>query len=175
MRNFQRKYQNIILYKETAENPWDTPSKIANTFLNRFVIDEDFACEIIGTYELSNNDAENFGVIHNSLEKASAYRGYSKNIHFVFARNYLSLGIGIQRLGSRFSQSVLVRRSLIRTTHWKYDCWLDKEINDGICLIHFVNNEKTYFGHERPNDTDHSEPGMTIACSFVFGTRSCSN
>ena len=87
-----RSYQNIILYKETAENPWNTPSKIANTFLNRFVIDEDFACEIIGTYELSNNDAENFGVVHESLEKASAYRGYSKNIHFVFARNYLSLG-----------------------------------------------------------------------------------
>ena len=87
-----RNYQNIILYKETAKNPWNTPSKIAHTFLNRFVIDEDFACEIIGTYELSNNDAENFGVVHESLEKASAYRGYSKNIHFVFARNYLSLG-----------------------------------------------------------------------------------
>ena len=89
-----RSYQNIILYKETADYPWNTPSKIANTFLNRFVIDEDFACEIMGTYELSNNDEENFGVIHKSLERASAYRGYSKNVHFVFARNYLSLGTG---------------------------------------------------------------------------------
>ena len=52
---------------------------------------------------------------------------------------------------------------------------MDKEINDGICLIHSLNNEKTYLGHERTNDTDHSEPGMKIACSFVFGTRSYSN
>ena len=93
-----RSYQNIILYKESAENPWNTPSKIANIFLNRFVIDEDLACEIIGTYNLSNNDVDNFGVIHNSLEKAAAYRGYSKNIHFVFARNYLSLGKPIENV-----------------------------------------------------------------------------
>ena len=53
-----RIYQNIILYKESAENPWNTPSKIANIFLNRFVIDEDLACEIIGTYILSNNDTD---------------------------------------------------------------------------------------------------------------------
>ena len=83
-----RSYQNIILYKESAENSWNTPSKIANTFVNRFVIDEYFACEIIGVYQLSNNEEENFGAIHNSLQRANAYRGASENIHFVFARNY---------------------------------------------------------------------------------------
>ena len=91
-------YQNIILYTESAENAWNMPSKIARTFLNRFVIDEELACEIIGTYELSNNDDDNFGVIHNSLKKADDYRGHSKNIHFVFARNYLSLGEPIENM-----------------------------------------------------------------------------
>ena len=37
-------------------------------------------------------------VIHNSLEKAAAYKGHSKNIHFVFARNYLSLGETIESM-----------------------------------------------------------------------------
>ena len=93
-----RSYQNIILYKERALNTWNTPSKIANIFLNRFVIDEYLACEIIGTYNISDNAVDNFGVIHNSLVKADAYRGYSKNIHFVFACNYLSLGKPIENL-----------------------------------------------------------------------------
>ena len=93
-----RSYQNIILYKEAADNPWNTPSKIANIFINRFVIDEDLACEIIGTYNLSNNDEDNFEVVHNSLKKAAAYKGYSKNIHFVFARNYLSLGEPVENM-----------------------------------------------------------------------------
>ena len=93
-----RSYQNIILYKEPAENSWNTPPKIANTFANRFVIDEYFACEIIGVYQLSNNDEENFGVIHNSLQRANAYRGASENIHFVFARNYLALADAIENI-----------------------------------------------------------------------------
>ena len=88
----------MILYTDSPENSWSLPSKIANTFLNRFVIDEDLACEIIGTYNLSNNDVDNFGIIHNSLEKAAAYKGHSKNIHFVFARNYLSLGKTIENM-----------------------------------------------------------------------------
>ena len=93
-----RREKNIILYKEPAENSWNSPPKIANTFANRFVIDEYFACEIIGVYQLSNNDEENFGVIHNSLQRANAYRGASENIHFVFARNYLALADAIENM-----------------------------------------------------------------------------
>ena len=82
-----RSHQNIILYRERAANAWNTPSKIANTFVNRFMIDEDFACEIVGIYELPNDGVDNFGVVHNSLIRI----GYLKNIHFIFACNYLSL------------------------------------------------------------------------------------
>ena len=69
-----RNYQTIIYYKESGESPWNTPSKIGNIFLNRFSIDEDFACEILGVYELSNNDMYNFEVVYKSLEQAGAYR-----------------------------------------------------------------------------------------------------
>ena len=31
------------------------------------MIDEDFACEIVGIYELPNDGVDNFGVVHNSL------------------------------------------------------------------------------------------------------------
>ena len=141
-----KNYQNIILYTESAENSWNTPSKIANTFLNRFVIDEDLACEIIGTYNLSNNDVDNFGIIHNSLEKAAAYKGHSKNIHFVFARNYLSLGKTIENMIADWTRRS--RRSVKK-----------------ICHNHALNNEKTYFGYERTNDGDNSGPGMKNTCA----------
>lgn len=63
-----RNHQNIILYLERPENSWNTQSKIANALLNRLIIDEDFACEIIGFYELSNDEEYNFGVVHNRLD-----------------------------------------------------------------------------------------------------------
>lgn len=61
-------HQNIIFYLERPEKSWNTPSKIANALSNRLMIDEDFACEIIGFYELSNDDEYNFGVVHNRFD-----------------------------------------------------------------------------------------------------------
>ena len=110
-----RNYQNIIFYKESDESRWNTPSKIGSMFLNRFVIDEDFACEILGIYELSNNDMNNFAVVHNSLAQAGAYRGYLDNIHCVFARNYLSLGEAIENMIVHWMKKYGMKESVIVT------------------------------------------------------------
>ena len=86
--------QNIILFSESPKNAWDMPSKIGKTFLNRFVIDEDDACEVLGIYNLRNNNEEdNVEVIGNSLRRASEYRlGIEyDDIHLVFAKNYLNI------------------------------------------------------------------------------------
>ena len=47
-----RSKQNIILFTEPSEFGWETPSKIGNLFLNRFCIDEDNACEVLGVHRL---------------------------------------------------------------------------------------------------------------------------
>ena len=38
---------NIAVIIEQSQDPWSTPTKIANTFINRFTVDEDDACEVI--------------------------------------------------------------------------------------------------------------------------------
>ena len=47
-------WQNIILIIEPPNEPWVFPSKIGNSYINRFTIDEDAAFELLGIYYLSN-------------------------------------------------------------------------------------------------------------------------
>ena len=46
--------QKIVLFIEPAAEAWSTPSKIGNSFMNRFGIDEDAKHEILKIYHLEN-------------------------------------------------------------------------------------------------------------------------
>ena len=52
--------QNIVLFIEQAEQPWQTPSKIANLFINRFAIDEDANHEVLKIYQLDKLDRNRY-------------------------------------------------------------------------------------------------------------------
>ena len=50
--------QQIILFIEPAKEEWKCPESIGNLYLNRFVIDEDAAHEVLGVYYLKKSSAE---------------------------------------------------------------------------------------------------------------------
>ena len=50
--------QQIILFIEPAKEEWRCPESIGNLYLNRFVIDEDAAHEVLGVYYLQQSSAE---------------------------------------------------------------------------------------------------------------------
>ena len=51
--------QSVIIFIEPSENPFLTPLKIGNLFLNRFGIDEDAGFEILGIHYL-HHASKNF-------------------------------------------------------------------------------------------------------------------
>ena len=109
--------QNIILFSEPPENSWDMPSRIGNTFLNRFAIDEDDACEVLGVYNLRNDGIENnIEVIRNSLRRALEYRlGIEfEDIHLVFAKNYLHISDHILSLIWNWMRKFRVRSTIVQ-------------------------------------------------------------
>ena len=93
-----RSKQNIILLTEPSKSSWETPSKIGNLFMNRFSIDEDNACEVLGVYHLTNaipydegydELKDKLNVISDSIRRGAKYRFGDKleEIHLVFAQN----------------------------------------------------------------------------------------
>ena len=48
--------QNLILFIQPPIDPWSSPSKIGNSYINRFVIDEEASFELLGVYQLSKID-----------------------------------------------------------------------------------------------------------------------
>ena len=52
--------QKIVLFIEPFDEPWSTPLKIGNLFMNRFAVDEDAASEILKIFELENFSYEIF-------------------------------------------------------------------------------------------------------------------
>ena len=44
--------QKIVLFIEPTDDAWQTPLKIGNLFMNKFVVDEDAASEIVKISEL---------------------------------------------------------------------------------------------------------------------------
>ena len=64
--------QNLVLFINPSIDPWSSPSKIGNSYINRFVIDEDAAFELLGIYTLSTirdvSRNDNFIVRQKNLE-----------------------------------------------------------------------------------------------------------
>lgn len=67
---------NVAVIIEQSQDPWSTPTKIANTFLNRFTVDEDDACEVITVLDETREPFE-FDI---ALK--------SNNLHLIIAGEY---------------------------------------------------------------------------------------
>ena len=50
--------QKIVLFIEPNDAEWSTPLKIGNLFMNRFVVEEDAASEVLKIYELEKTTFE---------------------------------------------------------------------------------------------------------------------
>ena len=46
--------QHLLIFISKQANPWDTNEKIAKIYMNKFIIDEDDATEIIGVHKEQN-------------------------------------------------------------------------------------------------------------------------
>ena len=95
--------QNLILFIEPSIDPWSSPSKIGNSYINRFVIDEEASFELLGVHHLSSwgslsqneNDIvqqkvrEDFvldnEIIDSAIKKSAEYTTKRLNTHLVFA------------------------------------------------------------------------------------------
>ena len=95
--------QNLVLFIEPPIDPWSSPSKIGNSYINRFAIDEEAAFEIIGIYNLSKmrvvGSIENYGfgerrgedmvsdneIIDSAIKKSAEYKTKRLNTHLIFA------------------------------------------------------------------------------------------
>ena len=99
--------QNLILCIQPPIDPWSSPSKIGNSYINRFAIDEEAAFEIIGIYNLSktrvvssDEDSVLTGktiddmvfdnkIIDSAIKKAAEYKTKRLNTHVIFAGDHL--------------------------------------------------------------------------------------
>ena len=68
--------KNIVVIIETSQDLWCTPTRIANTCLNRFVVDEEDACEVIAVFDEKWNPFELLKVLS------------SNNLHLLIAGDY---------------------------------------------------------------------------------------
>ena len=67
---------NVVVFIEQSQDPWSTPTKIANTFINRFAVDENDACEVIAVFDETWEPFE-FDIALNS-----------NNLHLIIAGEY---------------------------------------------------------------------------------------
>ena len=67
---------NVAVFIEQSQDPWSTPTKIANTFINRFAVDENDACEVIAVFDETWEPFE-FDIALNS-----------NNLHLIIAGEY---------------------------------------------------------------------------------------
>lgn len=99
--------QNLILFIEPSIDPWSSPSKMGNSYINRFVIDEEAGFELLGVYYLSKwgdvsqnekypcrqkNIEDRFfdkELIDSGVTKAAEYQTERLNTHFIFAGDHL--------------------------------------------------------------------------------------
>ena len=51
-RKMSKIMQKIVLFIEPSDDAWQTPLKIGNLFMNRFVVNEDAASEVVKIFEL---------------------------------------------------------------------------------------------------------------------------
>ena len=52
--------QNLVLFIEPSEDASNISAKAAMMYLNRFCIEEEFACELTGVYHLKSEEPLNF-------------------------------------------------------------------------------------------------------------------
>ena len=64
--------QNLVLFIEPSEDASNISAKAAMMYLNRFCIEEEFACELTGVYHLKSEEPLNFTLKHKMEGKGMA-------------------------------------------------------------------------------------------------------
>ena len=73
--------QKIVLFIEPSGDAFETPVKIGNLFMNRFVVEEDTGFEILKIFELDKISTK----ISNSFAKERKQKGMDLIIKIVFS------------------------------------------------------------------------------------------
>ena len=96
--------QNLFLFIEPPIDPWSSPSKIGNSYINRFVIDEEASFELLGVNYLSKaevaqwskyfevrqkpDQANDNEIVECAIQKSAEYKTKLPSTHFIFAGDY---------------------------------------------------------------------------------------
>ena len=77
--------QHIILFFEPSEDKWRCPLKIGRLYMNRLVINEDTANEIIGLYEL--RETKQIPFFSNKMDPVTSEKILKCNQQLIQKRN----------------------------------------------------------------------------------------
>ena len=143
-----KKPQNIILITERTEDPWLFPSKIGNSFVNRFTIDEDAACEILGNYSLSRyvelENTENMRsmrkespeydniIIDTAIEKASQYEKDS-TFHLMIIADHSFYNLRLNTAISLGMKNHQVKSVMVTMLQMSRQNLITKEVMESFC------------------------------------------
>ena len=152
--------QNLILFIQPPIDPWSSPSKIGNSYINRFVIDEEASFELLGVYQLSKIDMSpvpekereryvfDNKMIDSAIKKSAEYTTKRLNTHLVFAgsswfdnfETEIAYAIKVHKIsGIMVTKLEYVRQHLIT-----------KEVMEEICKDEYFNG--SHFTNKSVND-----------------------